>query len=231
MCGRAYHTYTDEELELRYLNERRKDSPIAGLKPNYNLCPTQLTPVVFIRNGKRTIEQFRFGLVPFWAKDVKSAAKYSLINAKSEEVQEKRSYKQAFENRRCIVPLTGFFEWKRESNGPKRPFDIHLKGRKIMSVAGVWEHWESKDTDEVVESFSILTVGPNELMKEIHNRMPVILSKQDETQWLDPENKNIESLKKVLTPYSSKEMEAIEISSLVNSPRNNRPEVLQPISV
>ena len=105
MCGRAYETYTEDELYVRYLNEKAKRNPL-GLKPNFNFSPTQLSPVVLVRDGETNISLFRWGLVPFWAKDVKSAAKYSLINARGEEIMEKRSYKTPFEKRRCIVPLS-----------------------------------------------------------------------------------------------------------------------------
>ena len=226
MCGRAYETYTEEELLLRYLGEKRKRNPLGDFKPNFNMCPTQLSPIVLIRDGETTIERMRWGLVPFWAKDVKSAAKYSLINARSEEIMEKRSYKQAFEKRRCIVPLSGFFEWKRPEEGPKQPFAIRFKDQSIMSVAGVWEHWEDKEEGTEVNSFSILTTGPNALMKRIHNRMPVILSQKDEAKWLDPENHNTTSLQKLLKPCEAKLLEAYEVSSAVNSPKNNRAEIL-----
>src|SRR5687768_455228 len=143
MCGRAYHTYTEEELELRYLIKKRSRKPITPLKPNYNLSPTQISPIILSKDVDIDIEFLRWGLVPAWAKDVKSADKYSLINAKGEEITEKRSFKNAFHSRRCIVPVSGFFEWKRSEHGPKRPFAIHLKKEPIMSLAGIWEHWKN----------------------------------------------------------------------------------------
>lgn len=228
MCGRAYETYTEEELYLRYLNESRKRNPL-GLKANYNLSPTQQSPVVLNKDGERTIEMFRWGLVPFWAPDVKSASKYSLINAKGEEILEKRSYKEPFLKRRCIVPLSGFIEWKRESEKVKRPFAIRLKDTSIMSVAGVWEHWQSKESGDIVDSFSIITTEPNTFMADIHNRMPVILSREQEAQWLDQKNTDGSSLLKLLKPCPAEWLDAYEISTAINSPKNNRPEVLEPL--
>lgn len=228
MCGRAYETYTDEELEMRYLNKKPKRGLTLNIKPNYNLSPTQKSPIVLFRDHEVTIEHFRWGLVPFWAKDIASASKYSLINAKGEEITEKRSYKSAFEKRRCIVPLSGFVEWKREEKS-KRPFAIHLKGESIMSVAGVWEHWESKETGEKVNSFSIITTSANDFMEKIHDRMPVILSKKDEEAWLDPENNDVAKLKKLLKPCASSLLDAYEISTLINSPKNNFSDVLRPL--
>lgn len=229
MCGRAYETYTEEELYVRYLNEKSKRNPLKPLKPNFNMSPTQTSPIVLVRDGKSTIELFRWGLVPFWAKDIKSAAKYSLINAKGEEIESKRSYAQAFKARRCIVPLSGFFEWKRPEEGPKIPYAIHLKSHEIMSVAGIWEHWESKDTSEQVNSFSIITISANKFMQKIHDRMPVILDPKDEKKWLDPDNEHIPGLKKLLKPCPASWLEAFEVLPLVNSPRNNRKEVLDPV--
>lgn len=228
MCGRAYSTYTEEELALRYGWEKAKRSPL-GLKPNYNLSPTQLAPVVLMRDGGISIEMFRFGLVPFWAKDLKSISKYSLINAKSEEIETKRSYQQAFLKRRCIIPLSGFFEWKRSEEAGKRPFAIHLKESPIMSVAGVWENWHGDDSDQEILSFSIITTDANAFMKKIHDRMPVILAKEDEEKWLDPENCDPASLRKLMKSCSANELTAHEVSTLVNSPRNNRREILNPV--
>jgi putative SOS response-associated peptidase YedK len=227
MCGRAYSTYTEDELHVRYIHEKSKRNPL-GLKPNYNLSPTQTAPVVVVKEGSVAIELMRWGLVPSWAKDLKSAAKYSLINARGEEIAEKRSYAQAFARRRCIVPLSGFFEWLRPEAGPKRPFAIHLKSDPIMSVAGVWEHWESKATGEVVDSFSIITTGANSAMRAVHDRMPVILSREHEAAWLDPGNREVGRLKAFLKPCASEQLELFEVSTLVNSPRNNTAEVLVP---
>ena len=227
MCGRSYITYTDEELEMRYLQQRKVELP--KFKSSYNLAPTQLSPVV--RNLKETIkiDLLRWGLVPAWAKTVKDAAKYSLINARGEEILEKRTYKDAFLHRRCIVPLSGFYEWQRLDQ-TKRPFAIHLKEDPIMSVAGVCEHWQSKETEETVDSFSILTIQANSLMEKIHARMPVILDRKDEASWLDSENKNIAGLQKLIKPCPSEWLDAYEISTLVNSPRNNAKEILEPVS-
>jgi putative SOS response-associated peptidase YedK len=226
MCGRAYQTYSEEELCLRYLNEKAKNNPMNGFVPNYNLSPTQKSPIVFREDGELRIGFFRWGLVPFWAKDVKAADKYSLINAKAEDIDEKRSFKEPFLRRRCIVPFSGFFEWQRTDGGPKRPYAISLKGDPIMSLAGVWERWKSKSTNEEVFSFSIITTSANSLVAKIHNRMPAILSRLGEKDWLDPHNHDILALKNLLKPCPSDWLEAREISNLVNNPRNNRPELL-----
>jgi putative SOS response-associated peptidase YedK len=224
MCGRAYETYTDEEIYIRYKNRR----PIRfTLGTNYNLCPTQISPVIVVRDGDREVASMRWGLVPAWAQDMKAADKYSLINAQGEDIETKRSYQAAFRSRRCIVPVSGFFEWKREGK-QKTPFAIHLCDDSIMSLAGVWELWRSKETDEEVSSFSIITTAANSFMESIHYRMPVILDREDEEAWLDPVNQNVADLKSLLRPCGPEKLACFPISTLVNSPRNNSPEVLVP---
>jgi putative SOS response-associated peptidase YedK len=215
---------------FRLENQRRRRRPlfdIGELRPNYNLCPTHRTPVVFIKDGECAIDLMRWGLVPFWAADVKSADKYSLINAKAEEIETKRSYSAAFKQRRCLVPVSGFFEWKREGR-TKTPFAIHLKDRPILLLAGVWERWASKDTGETVNSFAILTTASNSFMDQIHTRMPLILDPIDEPAWLDPES-DLATIRAQLHPCPSDWLECFQVSTLVNSPKNNRAEILQPV--
>ena len=234
MCGRNYSTYTDEELQFRYLNRKWPltlsgpvSETIPSFKPNYNMCPTQTGLVFAAQDGKLSFSSMRWGLVPGWAKTVKDADKYSMINAKAEEIAEKRSYKSAFQKRRCIVPVSGFFEWKREGE-EKRPFAISLKEDPIMILAGIWEHWESKETGEVVESFSLITTASNTFMSEIHTRMPVILNREQEEKWIDPDMNDPKALQKIMEGCPSEVMKAVEVSKLVNSPRNNSSEVLVP---
>lgn len=233
MCGRDYSTYSAEELELRYFNKKRRwpwtvVAPPSTVVPNFNMCPTQKGLVLNVTDGTVGFREMRWGLVPPWAASVKDADKYSLINARSEDIATKPSYKAAFHQRRCVVPLSGFFEWRR-SDSHKVPFAIRMKDASIMSVAGVWESWTSKESGQSVESFALITTNPNTLMEGIHNRMPVILSPDDELQWIDPTHSNLESLDLLMKPCPSEWLEAIQVSTLVNSPRNNSPEVLRPV--
>lgn len=221
MCGRKYSTYSEEELHLRYLNHRQIE---LGLMPNFNFCPTQSGPVVRMVDGELRIDIFRWGLVPSWAKDEKAGG-YSLINAKAEEITEKRTYKEPFQKRRCVVPISGFIEWRSEPSG-KRPFSIFLKTQPIMSLAGIWEFWERDGKS--VHSYSVITTAANSFMADIHTRMPVILSREDESRWLDPQAE-VRELQNLLKSSRSENMRAIEISRLVNSPKNNSPEVLLPV--
>jgi putative SOS response-associated peptidase YedK len=226
MCGRAYQTYTQEELALRYLNERPLQLP--EFQPNYNFAPTQLCPVVFHESGKgRQLQLLNWGLIPHWSKDKKSA--YKMINARSETVAEKPSFRTAIRHRRCIVPLSGFYEWKREGD-IKRPFAISLKTKEIMSVAGIWETWQSP-LEERLQTFSILTTEANSFMQHIHDRMPVILDPQTEEEWLDPKLSDPLLLKKFFDPSPSSWLEAYEVNLQVNNPRNNSKDLLKPVKI
>lgn len=261
MCGRSYSTISEEELEARYETDKLKQDPL-GLgydwRFNYNTAPTHVMPVIVKGASKNEVRFMRWGLVPAWAESVKDAAKYSLINARAEEILTKKSYSEAFKKRRCIVPLSGFYEWRRgpsvsrpsrkeSSQGmlpldgldlpaltspaqTKTPFAIRLKGDEIMSVAGVWEHWVDKKSGEVVDSFAIITTSSNEIMSSIHDRMPVILRKEDEGEWLDPSNQDVLKLKELLRPCPTEWLEMYEVSNLVNSPKNNVPEVLEKVN-
>jgi len=222
MCGRAYETYSDEELYFRYLS-RPPATPL-NLSPVYNLCPTQNSPVLRLVLGQRQFDQMRWQLVP--ATEQTFSTKLSTINARSESIFESRLYRDLVTRQRCIIPLSGFYEWKKEGD-KKRPFKIHLREEPIMSVAGIWDTWHPGSNDER-QSFSILTTAANEFMTRIHDRMPVILGRSDETTWLDSEIHEPGVLKNLLKPCPSEWLDSAEVSSLVNSPKNNTPEVLRP---
>jgi len=222
MCGRAYKTYTEEELYFQYLSKRPLN--LIDFTPVYNLCPTQNTVVVRIVDGERRLEEMRWQLVP----DFEHAftTKLSTINAKSETVFESRLFADLVVHQRCIVPLSGFFEWKTDGHR-NRPFKIYLQNSAIMSVAGIWETWRPGQQDER-RSFSIMTTTANQFMREIHDRMPVILDSTGTSDWLDPEIHERQVLQKILQPCPNDWLTAIEVSPLVNSPRNNSPELLLP---
>ena len=227
MCGRAYETYTEEELAIQYLN--RRPLRLEWFRPNYNMAPTQQSPVVLVRNDARMIEQFRWGLVPEWASSVAAAAKYSMINARGEEIAEKRTYATAFRRRRCVVPLSGFYEWQHQKTRT-RPFAIHLRDRPIMSVAALWERWQDAGTPEPLHSFSIVTTWANTFMADIHGRMPVILAEKDVELWLDPEVQEPERVLPLVRPCPPEWLTAYEVSTAVNAPRHNSPDALRPIA-
>ena len=224
MCGRAYSTYTDDEISFLYLN--RRPMKLGPLKPNYNMSPTHHVPIVRAVERVPAIEEMQCGLIPEWAPEFKMTL--STINARSEGIHASRLYKKAILQRRCIVPVSGFFEWKRDEQ-EKRPFKISLKDQPIMSFAGIWTTWHAGGP-EAQSSFSIMTTAANEFMANIHDRMPVILEKAQFDDWLDPEVHEVDQINAMLKPCPSDWLQATEVSTLVNSPRNNRAEVLEPIT-
>jgi len=222
VCGRVYQTYTDEELYFQYLNKR----PLIPLQfaPVYNLCPTQDSPVLRLVNGERQFDSMRWQLVPNW--EPAFGTKLTTINAKSETVFESPLFGELITRQRCIVPISGFYEWKADGR-IKRPFKIHRADNAIMSLAGVWDAWRPGTPDER-RSFSILTTRANRFMRDIHDRMPVIVDQGAIGDWLNPETHEPEELKPFMKPCPDEWLSASEVSSLVNSPKNNSPEVLQP---
>jgi putative SOS response-associated peptidase YedK len=222
MCGRVYQTYTDEELYFQYLNKR----PLTPLRftPVYNLCPTQNSPVLRLVDGERGFGEMRWQLVPNW--EPVFSTKLTTINAKSETVFDSPLFGELVTRQRCIVPISGFYEWKTEGQR-KRPFKIHLQNNTIMSVAGIWDTWRP-GTPLERRSFSILTTAANRFMREIHDRMPVILDNSVLDDWLSPEIHERQDLSALMEPCPDEWLSAVEVSPLVNSPRNNSPEILEP---
>jgi putative SOS response-associated peptidase YedK len=214
MCGR-FSFVAEDSLILERFGIRVRT---AIYKARYNCAPTQNLAVITNENPD-TLQFYRWGLIPPWAKDATIGSK--LINARGETVTEKPSFRVAFKNRRCLVPATGFFEWKR--NPQKTPFNIGLKNGEPFCFAGLWDQWVSGD-DEIIQSFTIITTSPNKLMENIHNRMPVILHREDEQRWITshPDITLVELLK----PYPAEMMEAWPVSNLVNSPKNDVPEIM-----
>ena len=224
MCGRVYQTYTEEELYFQYLNKR----PLNPLQftPVFNLCPTQDSPVLRLVDGDRRFEQMRWQLVPY--REPEFSTKLSTINAKSETVFDSPLFGDIITRRRCIVPISGFYEWKTDGR-KKRPFKIQLKNGAIMSVAGIWERWRP-NTPQERRSFSILTTAANGFMRPIHDRMPVILDQKVLDDWLSPETHEPQDIKGFMKPCPDDWLTAAEVSPLINSPKNNSPEVLEPAS-
>jgi len=223
MCGRYSEKQdlkiVEDQLKLR-LSEKAKN-----WKPSFNIAPSQLAPVV-PSDEPDLIDVFHFGLVPHWANDKKVG--YKMINARSETLLEKPSFKPLLlNNKRCLVLADSFFEWKKEGK-EKKAFRIYLPEREVFFFAGLWSSWKDPD-GEIYNSYAIITTSPNKLMEKIHDRMPVILTPEEEKVWLDPEH-NPKDLLKLLNAYPADAMDAYEISSEVNKPANNYPEILDPVS-
>lgn len=193
------------------------------VKPSYNVAPTQAVYVVVQRAGTNELETMRWGLIPSWAKDEKMGAR--MINARAETVAEKPSFKRSLIKRRCLVIADGFYEWHTE-DGKKTPMFIRLKTDEPIGFAGLYDTWKSPDGEEIT-SCAIITTSANAMMKEIHERMPVILSKEAQKTWLDPEMQDVEKLVALLKPYSADQMQAHPVSPQVNSPKNNSAELIK----
>ena len=222
MCGRVYQTYTDEELYFQYLNKRPLN--VIPFVPVYNLCPTQNSPVLRVVDGERQFDEMRWQLVPNWEPAFNT--KLSTINAKSETVFDSPLFGELVSRQRCIIPISGFYEWKKDGSR-SRPFKIHLQSSAIMSLAGIWDTWRPGTSSER-RSFSILTTAANRFMREIHDRMPVILDNASLDDWLNPETHERKELQELMRPCPNEWLSAVEVSQLVNSPKNNSPEILEP---
>ena len=223
MCGRYTLATPDDSLaELLDL----PDPPELG--PRYNIAPTQ--PVAVLRappdRDVRRIEMLRWGLVPSWAKD--PAIGNRMINARSETVDQKPSFKAAFRRRRCLVLADGFYEWQRLKRG-KQPYYIHLIDGGPFAFAGLWEEWADPD-GSVIETCTILTTSANELMADLHDRMPVILDRSAYELWLDATVHDARVLAPLLQPFPSEKLAAHAVSTWVNSPRNDDQACIKPMS-
>ncbi len=224
MCGRfAQAARPDAIAELFHL-------PIEAVppyRPRYNLAPTQ--PALVLRRhphtGQRELTFLTWGLIPSWAKETSIGNK--LINARAETLAQKPAFRAAFRRRRCLIPADGFFEWKKAGK-TKQPYFIARKDGRPMALAGLWEHWESPD-GSVIESFTIITTEPNELVRALHNRMPAIIPEEAIDLWLAPDAdlKALQTL--LLTPYPADLLDAWLVSTLVNSPANDDPGLIEPL--
>jgi len=221
MCGRFTIKFTLEEANKRFQVKEIK----AKFTPSYNVAPSQNIPVIYNENGIITLDAYRWGLIPHWAKEPKIG--YKMINARVETIAEKHTYNKELIEGRCLVPASGFFEWKK-TNGSKKPMFIYINNEKIFSFAGISSQWRSPD-GKTFKTCSIITTEPNSLIKKIHDRMPAILPRNLENEWINPELKDKKEILKLITPYSAKEMGAYEVSTLVNSPANNNPKVMEAV--
>jgi putative SOS response-associated peptidase YedK len=222
MCGRFALTVDPADLQDAF---PEFTFPAQGA-PRYNIAPSQ--PIMALPNdGTNKVDFFVWGLIPSWAKDPTIGS--HLINARAETLAEKPAFRSAYKYHRCLIFADGFFEWQaRPGMKSKVPHFIRLKSGAPFAFAGLWEHWQPADGSEV-RSATIITTEPNELMATIHNRMPVILPRHAYTQWIDPTPLFPIDLKSLLVPYPAGEMDAYPVSTLVNSPGNDRAECVLPV--
>jgi putative SOS response-associated peptidase YedK len=221
MCGRF--TLTVEELKpiLARFHLSAADGPIV---PRYNIAPTQNVAVVLNESPDR-LSMVQWGFIPSWAKDPGVGAQ--LINARAETLAEKPTFRSAFKKRRCLVLADGFYEWRKEADGKtKTPMYAHLKTGEPFAMAGLWEVWKAP-TGESRRTCTVITTEPNELMSPIHNRMPVILPRDLEADWLDDSLEAL-ALLSMLKPYAADQMQVYPVSRRVNAPANDEPALVQP---
>jgi putative SOS response-associated peptidase YedK len=222
MCGR-YAQRTD----AKRLAKEFKVAETPSLEPRYNIAPTQDVLAVSEMGDGREMRFLKWGLIPSWAKDTSMGAR--LINARSETVAEKPAFRQAFRQRRCIIPADGFYEWQR-NGGRKQPFFFRMRDERPFGFAGLWERWEGED-GRVINSCAILTTEANEVLESVHDRMPVILHPDDYELWLGAEARELGLVKELLRPYPAEEMVGYPVSSSVNSPRNQGAELAERAAV
>lgn len=224
MCGRYGSEMSPDQLSLLF------DVPVAqtrGVGPRYNIAPTQLAPIVRLdTNATREVSMLRWGLVPSWAADASRAAR--LINARSETVADKPSYRDAYGARRCVVPADGFYEWRRAGRS-RIPFHFQRLGGRPFAFAGLWERWRSPVDGAPLDTFTVLTTQANALVAQVHDRMPVMLTDTAMERWMEP-GATPGELAQLLRPFAASEMESWEVSIRVNAVANDDPlcRALQP---
>ncbi len=216
MCGRL--TFYDEvKLGQTYNVE-------FSVKPSFNAAPGIQHPILFFRKGNAIVEQMKWGLVPSWAKDPRVG--FKMINARTETVAMRPAYRTPLRSQRCLIPANGFYEWSKE--GKKQPYYITLKTSPAFMIAGLYDRWHDVEGKEIA-SFTIITTEANELIKKIHDRMPVILNDKEALEWVSADYSP--SLLKLLKPYEPDQMNLWPVSELVNSPRNNTPDLIKAIKL
>jgi putative SOS response-associated peptidase YedK len=227
MCGR-YGRRADKQRIAEWFQTRNTNVfDESTYAPTYNAAPQSFQPVVRLspENGERELTVMRWGLVPFWSKESKS---FSTINAKAETVASSLTFREAWKRRRCLVPADWFYEWQKIDEKTKQPYAIALKDGDLFAFAGLWETWKDKGTGEILETYTILTTDPNELLQSIHNRMPVILAARDYERWMaptDPAHLPVDLLRQ----YPAEEMKAWKVNKAVGNTRNNDASLVEPL--
>jgi putative SOS response-associated peptidase YedK len=223
MCGRVIQTSNPEAIRKLF----DAIAPAPNAPPRYNGAPSHEL-MVLRRNpetGERTLQLLRWGLIPYWNKDQKGGSKP--INARAETVASLPMFKAAYAKRRCLLPIDGYFEWRAiKGSKTKQPYALAMKDRSPFAVAGIWEYWTRPDTGEAVRTFAVITCEANELVNQIHDRMPVIIGSTDYDRWLGPET----DARDLMKPFPADLMTMWPVSTRVNSPRNDDATLLDPIA-
>lgn len=226
MCGRYGRRADKQRIAEWFQTHNTNVFDESTFAPSFNVAPQSMQPVVRLdsESGSRELAIMRWGLVPFWSKDAKIA--YSTINAKAETITSSPLYREAMKRRRCLVPADWFYEWQKIDAKTKQPFAIGMKDNAPFAFAGLWETWKEKETGRTLETYTVITTDPNELMQPLHNRMPVILRPQDYSRWLEPGEPSRLPID-LLRPFDADAMKAWKVSARVGNVRNNDPECVE----
>jgi putative SOS response-associated peptidase YedK len=224
MCGRFTAKFEFSDIRVRW----NLDRDLPKYTPRFNIAPetSPNIPVIICQKGVNECRLMHWGLIPRWATDLSIGNR--MINARAETLTELPSFKPLVERRRCIISADGFYEWRKEGRR-KVPMWVHLKSKEPFGFAGLWDVWRNPDGKRV-ESFTIITTEPNELVRPVHNRMPVILRPEDEEQWLDASRTPFTKAKSALKVYPDELMDAHDVSPIVNSAKYDGPECIRPVS-
>ncbi|HWE85215.1 MAG TPA: SOS response-associated peptidase [Terracidiphilus sp.] len=224
MCGR-YGRRADKQRIAEWMQARNTNVfDESCFAPSFNVAPTDVQPVVRLdrETGERELTVMRWGLIPFWAKDAKVG--FSTINAKAETITTSPAFREAMKSRRCLVPAEWFYEWQKLDAKNKQPYAIGMKDGGLFAFAGLWDRWKDRTTGNTLETYTIITTDPNELMEPLHNRMPAILRREDYSRWLEPGEPSHLPVD-LLKPYDADAMKAWKVSARVGNVRNNDPEL------
>ncbi len=222
MCGRFVQKAKPKEIKKEFKIGQLNPTIF---QPHYNIAPSRMIPAVLEKDGMRIVEPLKWGLIPSWSKDDSFASK--LINARSETLSEKPSFREAFKKRRCIIPASGFYEWDKKGKGAKQPYYFYLKDKEVFGFAGLWEEWTDKESGEITQTCTIITTEANEILEPIHDRMPVILREENYSEWLDEREKDTHHLEEFFVPFPGEKMDSYPVSRDVNNPGNNSAELIK----
>ena len=223
MCGRFVQSHDPEFYADAFGVETIRTE---SLPTSFNVAPTDSVYAVAEHDGERLLGAFRWGLIPFWAKDKKIGARN--INARSETAADKPAFRDSFSKRRCLIPADGFYEWQRRPDG-KLPHYIYRADSRPLALAGLGASWKDPETEGWVKTCTILTGSPNPMVAELHDRMPVILPEESWSEWLDRDNNDRNHLQSLLTVFPKEQMAEHPVSTLVNKVANNYPECIEPL--
>jgi putative SOS response-associated peptidase YedK len=224
MCGRFAQQRPASELAEIFAAEPLTDDP----GPRFNVAPTDEALVVVQREERRTITAYRWGLIPHWADAAKVGSR--MFNARAESLTTSPAFRDAFRRKRCLVPVDGFYEWKRDG-ARRQPYLIGRADGRPLTLAGLWSGWRDPAADRVVRTFTIVTSGPNDQMADLHDRMPVVVPEAAWSTWLDPRLDDLAELNGLLAPNEGVALRIVAVGPLVNNVRNDGPELIEPVAI